>query len=147
MIVEVARDERDIQVACLADSFTIVQRLQYRQQARVFLDMTRDGIHVARTHMTRRLAPALKSCTGGCHGSIDIGAIGGCNLCQRFPIRRIDALKVLPTGGSNPLVVDKEAKGLMLLDPLQGRSSRFWRGSILHGFKNIHYVHAGPPSL
>src|SRR5438105_4710507 len=101
----------------------------------MFLDVTRDGIHVASAYMTRRLAPGFKCRTGGGYSGINICAIGGGNLRQRFPSGGVDAVDILSTGGSYPLIIDKEAKGLALLNPLQGWSSRFGGRSILHGFK------------
>ena len=82
MIVEVTSDERNIQVARLANGFAVIQRLQHRQQTRVLLNMPRNGIHIASAYMSRRLAPGLKGCTGGSDSSIHIGTIGGGNLCQ-----------------------------------------------------------------
>ena len=47
MVVEVAGDERDIEVAGFADRFTIVHRLQDRQKSGMFLDEAGNRIKVA----------------------------------------------------------------------------------------------------
>ena len=118
MIVKVAGNQRDIQVAGLADRFAIIQRFQHGQEARVFLDVTGNSIQVASAHMSWRLAPAFECCARRRHGRIDIGTIGSSDLCQRFTRRGINAIKVLTTGRFDPAVIDEQTEGLPLLNPL-----------------------------
>src|SRR5436309_5413707 len=147
MIVEVAGNERDIQVAGLANRFPIVQRFQDGQETRVFLDVTSNSVEIASTHMSWRLAPTFKCCARRGYGDIYIGTIGSSNLCQRFTGRGIDAVKILTTGRLDPLVIDEQTKGLSLLDPLQCRRFCFLCRPVLHSFIYLHKYKNVPPAI
>jgi hypothetical protein len=60
VVVEVARDERDVDVARLADRLAVVERLEHREQARVLLHLARDRVEVG----ARARAPAARSRRG-----------------------------------------------------------------------------------
>ena len=47
MIVEMARHQRDVDIARFADGFAVIEALDHRQEARVFLDVAGDGVEVA----------------------------------------------------------------------------------------------------
>jgi hypothetical protein len=51
-MVEVARDQRDIDVARLPDRLAVVQRLENCEEPRVLLDLPCDGVEVTGANMT-----------------------------------------------------------------------------------------------
>ena len=57
VIVEVAGDQRDVDVARLADRLAVVQRLQHGEQARVLLDLAGNGVEIAGADVARRVFP------------------------------------------------------------------------------------------
>jgi hypothetical protein len=48
VVVEVAGDQRDVDVARLADRLAVVERLQHGEQAGVLLHLARERVEVAR---------------------------------------------------------------------------------------------------
>src|SRR5436309_72531 len=103
----------------------------------MLLDMARNGVHVTRAHMSRHLAPRFKGFTRGIDCVINILAAGRSNLCERFRGGRIDALDILATGGLDPLVIDKQAKGLVLFDPGLAWSGGLWSRTVFHCFEDV----------
>src|SRR5436305_14577273 len=100
----------------------------------MLLDMARNGVHVTRAHMSRHLAPRFKGLTRGGDCGINILAVGRSNLCERFRVGWIDALDILAAGRLDPLVIDKQAKGLVFFDPGQSLSGGLWSGTVFHRF-------------
>ena len=60
VIVEVARQQRHVDIARLADRLAVVHRFEHGQQAVVLLDVAGDGVQVAGAHHARGLAPGLE---------------------------------------------------------------------------------------
>src|SRR6266700_1220717 len=95
--------------------------------------------------MAGSLAPGIESVVGGSNGGIDILAIGGGNAGKGCAGGRIDAFKVLTTGGLKPLIVDKEAKGLMIFEPGLSGGGGLGSWTVVHAFKYVHYFHGEWP--
>src|SRR5579875_3133858 len=131
MIVEMAGDERDIDIAGLTNGLAVVQRFQHGEQARVLLDVAGNGVEVASAYMARRLPPCLESGTCCGYGGIDIRAVGGGDLRKGLAVGWIDALKILTAGRPDPLIVDEEAERLVLLNPGQRGRGRFGGRAVL----------------
>src|SRR5208337_3418525 len=53
MMIEMPRDQRNINVATLADGLAVVHRLKNGEEPRMLLHQARDGIEVARARMWR----------------------------------------------------------------------------------------------
>src|ERR1700682_6174384 len=60
VVIEMARDEWDINVATLADGLPIVHRLKNRQQPGMLLHQPRDGIQVACASMRGERPPSRR---------------------------------------------------------------------------------------
>ena len=57
VVIKVARDQRNIDVAGFADRLAVVHGFQHRKQARVFLNLPGDGVQVAGADVPRRGRP------------------------------------------------------------------------------------------
>ena len=47
MVIEMTRNQRNVDVAAFADRLAVVHGFEHRKQARVFLDQARDGVQIA----------------------------------------------------------------------------------------------------
>ncbi len=86
VVVEMPRDQRDVDIAAFADRLAVVQRLQHREQARVLLHQPRQGIEVPRPARARPgLRPFRLRRAGGGDGGVDVRLRG---LATRAPAPR-----------------------------------------------------------
>ena len=138
VMVEVAGDERDVDVARLADRLAVVHRLEDGEQARVLLNLPRQRVEVAGADVSRRRAPGGEGGAGGAHGGVYILARGLRDLDQRLRVGWIDAGEILAAGGIAPVVVDEEAQMWRVrVEPrLRGRG-RLRREAVAHRLEDL----------
>ena len=75
MVIEVAGDEGDVDVPCLANRFSIVECLDHREEAALFLDPASEGVQVTCATFRAELLPDCLGGLGRFHGLGDI--VGG----------------------------------------------------------------------
>jgi hypothetical protein len=72
VVIEMARDERDVDVARFADRLPVVQRLEHREEAALLLDVPRDRIEVARPRVSTDRLPARLRRAGSAHRGVHV---------------------------------------------------------------------------
>ena len=78
VVVEVAGDERDVDVARFADGLAVVESFEDGKAAGVFLDLAGDGVEISRAGVGSERLPSWESVAGGFYGGVDVvgGALG-----------------------------------------------------------------------
>ena len=71
-----ARHQRNIDVAGFADGLAVIERFQHGEQARVFLDLPRQRIEIARATVAAKRGPAGERGVGRLHRGVDVALIG-----------------------------------------------------------------------
>jgi hypothetical protein len=104
----------------------------------MFLDVARDGVHVAGAHQTGDLAPRPKRGPGRGDGLIHFFLSSLERISDRFTGGRIVGGVVFPTFRRDPLVVDEQAElAPVFLQPGIDRRCGFWCGTVVHGFEDV----------
>ncbi len=138
VIVKVTGQQWHVDVARLADGLAVVHRLEHGQQAVVLLDVPGDGVHVAGTDHTGRLAPAFEGGPGSGHGRIDFLLPGLGGFRQGFSVGRVDAGVGFGILGMHPFVVDEQSKfAPVLVQPGIDGGRGFGGGAVVHGFEDF----------
>jgi hypothetical protein len=73
VMVEMAGDQRNVDVAGFADRLAVVERFHHRKEAAVALDEACQRIEVAGAAMSRKCSPGRLRLGGGLDGGIDVG--------------------------------------------------------------------------
>ena len=137
MVVEVAGDERDVDVAGLADGLAVVHGLEHGEAARVLLDLAREGVEIAGALVAGERLPAGKGSAGGFDGAVDIGGVGLRDLGEDFAGRGILGLERGADLG--PLAVDVVAEAaLVRVEPLVHFARIFGCWAVFHRLKLLH---------
>ena len=76
MVIEVARDEGNVDVAALADGLAVVDGLEDGEAARVLLDLAREGVEIAGALMAAQRLPRGQGFARGFDGGVYIGGVG-----------------------------------------------------------------------
>src|SRR5580700_4055291 len=92
-MIEMARRQRDIDVTSLTNWFAVIDGLKHREKARVFLDLTRNRIQIARPLMTGEMAPIVKGSSGGLNRLIDLSSGSLADHSNRGFVCWVDHLK------------------------------------------------------
>jgi ParB family chromosome partitioning protein len=86
VVVEVARDERNVRVARLAQRLAVVERLDAREQAVVLLHVPRNAVEVLGALVRRQRRPRAKGGTRRLHGDVDVGRFALNRLAQSLAV-------------------------------------------------------------
>ena len=89
MIIEMARDQGDVDIARFADGLAIVEAFDHGEQARVLLNVAGDGVNVARALVRAEGGPGRLRAAGGGYGGVDVGGAGVRDLRQGFAAGRV----------------------------------------------------------
>ena len=137
VVIEVSRDERNIEITRFADRLAVVQCLEHGQQARMFLHGARECIEMARATMSAERLPFRKRVACGFHGGIDIGVSALRDFLQQRSGGRI------PDGEGVAVLceraVDEMTEGaeLMTFDPFTHRRIALGGGAVGHGLEDV----------
>ena len=74
-MVEVTRDQGNVEVPGLADGFAVVERLEHGEEARVFLHFARQRVEVAGAGVARQRRPAGERGASGGDGGVHVGRV------------------------------------------------------------------------
>ena len=101
VVEEVRGDQRDVDVARLADRLAVVERLEHRELARPLLDDPGDAEQVLAALARRHRRPhLLVRPAGGGDGAVDVGRAGLGDLGQHLLGGGVDRLEGAPVDGS-----------------------------------------------
>ncbi len=144
MVIKVARDEGNVDIAALADGLAVVHRLENSETAGMFLDLTGESIEVASAFVTGERLPRRQSFARGGDRSFDVGGVALGNFSEGFAGRGIAGGLIFAACGRNPSAADEFLKAaVMAIEPLVGFFGILRRGAVLHGvelFRNAHSV-------
>ena len=145
-MIEVPGDERDVEIARLADRLAVIEALEHREEPRMPLHLTGERVEEAGAHVGREPRPDGRRRIGGGNGRIDVRLAPLRDARQDRLRRGIDRLEIVAFGGSNPTAGDEvpEAPVVVLFEPLQRRRVALRRRSVLHRLEQLgdgcHYT-------
>src|SRR5690606_24001359 len=143
VVVEVPRDEGDVDVARLADRLPVVDRLENGEEPRMALDQPGEGVEVARPGVAPEVAPRRERGACRADGAVDVAFAPLRHPRDRFPVRRVVRLEVLALRGRLPLAADEVAElPAVAVEPLLGRCRRLRRGAVFHRLEDVRDLHA-----
>ncbi len=139
VVIEVAGDEGNVEIAGLADRLPVVQALEHGQQPRVPLHLSRERIEVARARVRLECRPTRTG--GGCGGDrrVDV-RLASLRHARQHGLRcGIDRLEVGAVRRGRPHSIDEvaEAAAVVLFDPLECGSVAFRRRPVLHRLEQL----------
>jgi hypothetical protein len=134
VVIEVARHQRHVEVARLADRLAVVQRLDHREQARMALHHAGQRVQMACAAMAAECEPA--GLRGACrsHRRIHVLRVALRDAGQALAGGRLGGLEKCAgrRGGEAPVDEVAEALG-MAREPLARIGVALWRGAVVHG--------------
>ena len=138
VVVEVAGDEGDIDVAGLADGLAVVDGFEDGELAGVLLYLAGEGVKVTGALVAGECLPAGEGGAGGFDGRVDDGGVGvgdGGDEVAGGGVRCGEGLAL--RGG--PLAVDEVAEGaFVLVEPAGDLGGVFGGGTVFHAFELFH---------
>ena len=138
VMVEVAGDERDVDVARFANRLAIIEALQHGEQARMLLHRPRQRVQVARSRVTGEARPGLKRGAGRGHCRAHIGRARLDDARQLGAGRRIDDVEAAPVLPLHPAAAHVQAElAAVPGDPLQRRLIGLRRRAVCHRFEDL----------
>ena len=84
MMIEVPRDQGNVDVAALADGLAVVHRLEHREPARMLLHLPRQRIQISRALMAAQSLPSGQSLARGFHRGFHIVGVALGDLGDHF---------------------------------------------------------------
>ena len=95
MVVEMPRDERNVDVACFAYGFSVVERFKHCEMSGMLLNAAGDRVQPARTHVAVERLPCGQRRARRRHGSLHIGTTPLGDISQSNSGRGIADAEVL----------------------------------------------------
>src|ERR1700687_3215890 len=142
MMIEMPRDEWDINVATLADGLPIVHRLENRQQPRMLLHQPCDGIQVASASMRSQCSPSRRRGPRGLDRGVNISRRSLRNRREFLSVRRIDSVEVFSRRGCMPSAADEMLEAMaMTTQPCHRFFRILWSGPVFHAHKLFGNAH------
>src|SRR5579863_1773618 len=84
VMIEMPRDQRNIEVAALANRFSVVHGFEHGQAARVLLYLSREGVEVTSPGVRSKRLPTGKGGACGFDRSVNVGGRSFCNTSKLF---------------------------------------------------------------
>ena len=113
VVVEVAGDERDVDVAGLADGLAVVECFEDGELAGVLLHLAGERVEIAGALVAGERLPAREGLARGLHGCIHIGFRAGGDVGDLFAVGGIGGGEDVRRLG--PLAVNVVAEGALVL--------------------------------
>src|SRR5262249_55497380 len=134
VMIEVSRDQRDIDIAALADGLAIVQRLQNREAARVLLYLAREGVEIARPGVRADLLPMRKRFAGSADSSVYVLCVALGDAGELLAGRGIVGVEIFAGHGRYPLAADEVPEAaLVTVEPGECLLGVLEGCSVFHG--------------
>ncbi len=143
MVIEMPRDEGDVDVARLTDRLAVVERFEDGEEPCVLLHVTGEGVEVAGAGVAADVAPRRERFTRGADGAVDVALAPLRHARDRRAGRRVVGLEVLALSGRLPLAGDEMPEfPAVAVEPLLGRRRRLGCGAVFHRFEDLRDLHA-----
>src|SRR5262249_26013476 len=144
VIVKMAPDQRDINIAALANRLAIVHRFQHCQPSRMLLYLPGHRIEVASSHMRGERLPTRQRSARAAHSSVNVRGRTLCYRGERFSRGGIESVEENSFRGKVKSAVDEMAEpALVTIQPDQCLARVLRRGAILHRqefFRDTHEI-------
>ena len=138
MMIEVPGDERDVEIARLADRLAVVEALEHRQQARVLLHGARERVEMARPGVARQRGPGGERLAGGGDRGVHVRPARLRDARQRRGRGRVDDVEPVAVLALGPAPADEQAeRAAVSLQPLERGLIALGRGSIRHRLEDL----------
>src|SRR5580658_2317081 len=142
-MIKVPSDERDINIAALADWFAVVYGFENGEQARMFLHQPGQCVEKAGPRVRSKCAPLRRGRACRAHGSIDVRGGTLSNGGQLFAGRRIECVEIFSRGRGLPGSVDEVGEAAaMAVQPALRFLGIFGSRAVLHGQKFFGDTHS-----
>ena len=136
VMVEVAGDERHVDVAQFADRLAVVERLQHREEALALLHMPRQRIEMLRALVAgKRRPPSLRLARRG-DRRVDVGRGALADAGDALALGGVEHVE--QGGGFGEAAVDEMTEAvLMRLEPRQHMLRALGRRAVVHRLENV----------
>ena len=149
VMIEMPRDQRNIEVAALANRFSVVHGFEHGQAARVLLHLSGDSVQITSPNVRSESLPLGKCRTPGFDGSVDVGGRSLRHAGELLAGGRVCGVEVFSGSGRSPRPIDKVAEAaLVVVEPGERFFRIFRRGAVFHGnefFSDAHKCRRGRP--
>ena len=136
MVVEVARHQRHVGVAALADRLAVVETFQNGEKARVLLHVARDGVEIPGPLVARQRRPARLPRASGLNGDVDVLIAALRDRGQQLARGGGADLEGLARRSEGAVDEMAEAR-FVLLEPIAHDGAVLGGGAVIHGRKNV----------
>src|SRR5208282_598776 len=142
-MIKMPDHERDIDVAALANRFTVIDGFKYREPPRMFLNGPGHGVQIARARMRRKRLPLRKCFSRRLDRGINVRRRSLRDRRDFFSGRRIGRVEELAFDWWAPITANEVTEpALMLVEPDQCVFRILRRRAVLHGEKLFGYAHS-----
>ncbi len=143
VMIEMPRDERNVDVARLADRLAVVHRLEHREEALALLHVAGDRVEIARALLARQRGPGFEGAARRFHGAVDIGRASLRDAGEERIVGGIGDVKSAALRRRGEFAADKVLEaGLMALEPGADMVVRLGRRAVFHGVQDFDdFVH------
>ena len=147
MVVEMAGDQRDVDIAGFADRFAVVHRLQNGQHAGVLLHQAGQRVERPGAVMVAGFGPLLLRLPGRGDRAIDVFGRTGGNLRQHRAGGRIAAVEPFARRRLLPAAVDKMTElAVVAIQPTIDLGAAFRRRAVIHALQDLGDGHGLYPA-
>src|SRR5258708_2310021 len=122
--------------ASFPDGFAVIDGLEHREKAGMFLNLPSNRIQIPRTLMAGESAPVLKGSGGGLNRLVDLSAVSLADGGDRRLIRRIDHLK-RAASFDEPSIYELPKTAPMSFEPRVNKFRALRSGAVFHGFEDL----------
>src|SRR5579885_1874346 len=141
-MIEVAGNERDVNVAAFANGLSIVHSFEDGQAAGVLLDLTSEGVEKTGAFVRGFLLPSGEGHASSLHGGIDIGGASLGDFRERRARGRIGGLEICSIGGGVPRAVNEVAEfTVVMVEPGKGLFWIFGSRAVFHSAEFFNDAH------
>ena len=134
VVIEVARDERNVDVAALADRLAVVHRFENGEAARMLLHLARESVEIARALVAAERLPCWQSFARRGDGGIHVSRVANGDFGEGVASGRI-------AGWS----CTRRSRAVTHAPPMNSSKRRWWRSS--HWLASLGSSGAAPYSM
>ena len=107
VVIEMAGDKRNVDVAALANGLAVVHGFEHGEAARMLLHLAGQRVEIASAFVAAESLPCGQSFASGGDGGVDVVDVAESDLCQYVAGRRVAGGHVLAADGRNECTADE----------------------------------------